>query len=291
MNNRCIDFVLHHKNGINELVKLEMEYCVAYEKLHRRYYSKLTSRHYEENQNEPLTRIVWWCWLQGEEAAPPLCKACLASMREHLPEYEIRVVTLQNMLEFVHLPQFILDKYERGIISRTHFSDILRTLLLIEYGGVWIDSTVYCTGYNVPIFEYPLFVYQNWKLKISQTMVASSWLISARKNDPILCAVRDLLFAYWNENDSLLNYFLFHFFFKMAAEHYFEHWKAVPRFSNTPPHILQREIFDVYDEERFKQIKQMADFHKLSYKCNTEGRNLTGSYYDKIVMHSEEGVL
>lgn len=135
VNRICIDFVLHHRNEVSELGKLEMGNSVSYEELHRRYYSKLASMHYEYNPNEQPTRVIWWCWLQGEESAPPLCKACLNSIREHLDGFEIKVITEQNMLEFVHFPQFILNKYKKGIISRTHFSDILRTLLLVEWGG------------------------------------------------------------------------------------------------------------------------------------------------------------
>lgn len=115
-------------------------------------------------------------------------------------------------------------------------------------------------------------------------MVASNWLISAKENNPILRVVLELLYEYWKENDKLLDYYLFHFFFKMAADYYREQWESVPRFPNILPHILQFEMFDAFDEERFRQIRKMSDFHKLTWKHNLESKNLTGTFFERIVM-------
>lgn len=230
------------------------------------------------------TKVIWWCWLQGEEQAPRLCKVCLQSLRKQFPDYNIRIVTEDNMLELVHLPRYIIEKYRNGIISRTHFSDILRTCLLIEHGGVWIDSTVLCTGYNEPVFDYPLFVFQDWKFNRQQPTVASSWFISAWKEEPILCEVRDLLFEYWKRNDRLINYFVFHLFFHMATENYKAEWDKVPRFSNIPPHLLQFELFDKYSDERYRQICRGSDFHKLTYKHRLMPDGKEGSFYNKLFL-------
>lgn len=273
---------LNHGRDISALGKQEIDYSLIYADVHRKYAPLLSLIKYELNNKIKPTRIIWWCWLQGEDSAPSICKACLQSLRQHLPNYEIKVVTEQNMFEYIHPPKHIVEKYNKGIISRTHFSDILRTLLLIEHGGVWIDSTVFCTGYNIPIFDNPLFVYQNWKFNIQQTIVASSWMISATKQHPILCATRDLLYAYWEDNDKLVNYYLFHFFFQMAAEHYPSLWDSVPRFSNIPPHVLQFEMFEPFNQERFDQIKHMSDFHKLTWKHNVDNMDISGTYFQHI---------
>lgn len=108
-----------------------------------------------------------------------------------------------------------------------------------------------------------------------------------KEKNPILKAVLDLLHDYWQENDSVSNYFLYHFFFKMAADFFEEQWKAVPRYSNIPPHILQFEMFNKYDDARFQQIKQMSNFHKLSWKYDLENKDLAGTYYEKIVQELE----
>lgn len=228
--------------------------------------------------------IIWWCWLQGEENAPELCRASLASLRKHLSDYIIRVVSEENLDQFVTIPDIIREKYASGIIPNAQYSDIVRTLLLVQHGGTWIDSTVFCTGYNVPILETPFFVYQNWKFGAHQASVCSNWLISAAPSHPILEAVLALLLKYWKENESLLDYFLYHLFFHMATEKYPALWDAVPRFSNIPPHIMQFEMFKPYDSIRYKHLCMMSDFHKLNWKAQELEKVSPDSLY-AYIMH------
>lgn len=240
---------------------------------------------YEEN-NEPNEKIIWWCWLQGEENAPELCKSCLASLRRNLPDFKINIITEKNMWNFVNVPDFIREKYERGIISKTHFSDILRTCLLCEHGSVWIDSTVYCTDYRYDIFNGNLFYFSNI-MRGDDGICFSNWLISAHKNEPVLLSMRDLLFYYWKKHSRLYHYFLYHFLATMVLEKYPEIAAKVPVFSNVPPHIIQRELFCRYSENRFKQYEMMSDFHKLTYKF-TDEQNKKGSVYEFLISQGDE---
>lgn len=249
--------------------------------LQKNYYDKCKTD-YTLEVNKP-TKKIFWCWLQGEDNAPQLCKKCLQSLRKYFHDYEIIIVTEANMFSIANIPNYIIDKYNKGIITRTHFSDILRTALIVEYGGVWIDSTVYCTGYNTPVFDYPMFVFQDWKFDQEQPTIASSWFISAFKGHPILRCTLDLLYNYWSNHNFLENYFLFHLFFKMATDRYPELWRRVPRFSNIPPHIMQFEMFDKYSDERFEQIKKMSDFHKLTYKHPRLKEDLSGSIVGHLI--------
>ena len=162
---------------------------------------------------------VWWCWLQGEENAPDLNKACLNSLRNNLKDREIIVITKENLEDYVKMPEYIMKKYEEGKITHTHFSDLLRLELLINYGGTWIDSSVFCTEYNKKFFDKSLFVFQNYK-RGDTSILLSSWFITAEKNNPILITTRNLLYEYWRTNNYLLHYYLFHLFFTLAVEKY-----------------------------------------------------------------------
>lgn len=228
-------------------------------------------------------RIIWWCWLQGEDQAPLLCKACLTSLRRELPDYEIRIVDYKNLESYIEIPDYIMEKHRNGIFGGAHFSDIVRTMLLVKYGGVWIDSSVYCTGYHTPLLEEPLFAYQNWKFDQPYASVVSSWLIAAAQGHPILCAVQALLLEYWRHEDTLLEYYLFHLFFHLATEWYPDLWKAEPRYSNIPPHVLQFELFEPYREERFCQLAQMSDFHKLNWKAAGLQGDTKNTFYEHLI--------
>ncbi len=210
---------------------------------------------------------VWWCWLQGEENAPDLNKICLKSLRENLKDREIIIITKNNLNDYIKLPDFIMEKYENGFISHTHLSDIIRLELLINYGGTWIDSSVLCTDYNRDFFDKPLFVFQNFK-RGDESILLSSWFITAEKENPILKTTRDLLYEYWKNNNFLLHYYMLHLFFTLATQKYPELWEQVPKFSNIPTHILQFEFLEEYSKERFEQIKKMSSMHKLSQKMD-----------------------
>ena len=147
-------------------------------------------------------------------------------------------------------------------MTRTHFSDLVRCQLLIEHGGTWIDSTVYCTGRKFEdIMRLPLFVFQ---MK-SFACVNSSWFIVSDAHDPIITLTRDLLFEYWKNYDYLIDYFIFHRFFKMATEAYSEEWSKVPYFANSFPHEMQHSMYEDYSDEKMKHFAEVSDFHKLTY--------------------------
>ncbi|MBQ6111224.1 MAG: hypothetical protein IJL01_02400, partial [Synergistaceae bacterium] len=38
-------------------------------------------RNYDEWKKRSTPNIIWWMWLQGEDNAPDICKACLRSLR------------------------------------------------------------------------------------------------------------------------------------------------------------------------------------------------------------------
>ena len=284
----CFVYRFHKHNLNSEQTSriLDWKWYVYLKRKYSRFFAKLTLPSMPEKQTIP--KIIWWCWLQGEENAPSLCRACLNSLRKNMSDYEIRIVTEENMWDLISVPDFIRNKYEKGIIPRTQFSDLLRTCLLIEHGGIWLDSTVLCTG-NIPPaqFDKHLFIYQNYK-RGDESMCLSTWLIASCSNEPGLVLTRELLFEYWRRNNSLCHYFIYHFFFTMVCEKYPEILKSVPRYSNLPPHILQFEMFEKFNETRWQQIKGMSAFHKLSWKYDTELIDVRNSYYEHILQEYGE---
>ena len=76
-------------------------------------------------------------------------------------DYRVIILTDDNYKQYVDIPEWVEEKKKKGVISRTHYSDILRLSLLARHGGMWIDSTFYCTD-NVldEYFKWPL-----WSIK------------------------------------------------------------------------------------------------------------------------------
>ena len=207
--------------------------------------------------------VIWWLWLQGEDNAPDICKACLASLRRWHPEKKIITLDKDNLSDYVTFPDYIISKYERGLITNAHYSDLIRIQLLAEHGGTWIDSTILCTGRRTEyVMHLPLFVFK-WD---SPIFAASSWFMVSYSHDKIITLTRDLLFEYWKSYDYVMHYFLIHMFLKMAANAYPEEWEKMPAMSNQPPFHMGDARYDDYSEDRMKYFESISDFHKLTYK-------------------------
>lgn len=256
----------------------------AYKKMKEKYKYILDNANEEYTLTNKNDKIVWFCWLQGLENAPLLVKRCYESLKENMSDFKINIVTEENMFEYVDIPDYIIIKWKKGIISFAHFSDLLRLNLLIKYGGVWIDSTVLCTDGNMRkyITEYPLFVYRSI-MRGTETVSASNWLISSEPNNPILVLVQDLLYEYWKDYDVIIHYFLFHIFFTMAIEKYPDIWSSIPRFNNVNPHMLVDELNNSYSLERYIDIKKMSSFHKLNFKLKYNEEK--GSFYNTLIIN------
>lgn len=262
-----------------EIVRLAVQNKIV-SKLRKKYRKKIQAFKTEINeQYESLphsrSNKVWFCWFQGLESAPDLVKKCYRSLKENLTDREIVVITEENYKDYVELPDYILEKYKKGIITRTHFSDLLRLQLLIQHGGTWIDSTVFCSGGNIPDYMLgsDLFLFQDLKPGLDgHATCISNWFITSCQNNKILLMTRDLLFDYWRKN-KLIDYFIFHDLMQLAIESYPDEWNKVVPFSNSIPHILLLRLFEPYDEQLWQAIKMMTPFHKLSNKLTFENEN------------------
>lgn len=107
--------------------------------------------------SEPImaTSPIWICWWQGKDTMPDIAKACYNSVLMHADSYPVILITEKNYQEYVSLPSFIMEKQQSGEIDLTHSSDILRMLLLQQYAGVWMDSTVLIPAKGLNQFILP----------------------------------------------------------------------------------------------------------------------------------------
>lgn len=271
-----------------EILRLSAE-LKAKQKLQRQFKGHLEefASQYDDSLPHEQSNKVFICWFQGIENAPSIVKKCYASVKENLTDREVILIDADNMTDYVNLPDYIVDKWKKGIISNTHFSDLLRMELLIKYGGLWIDSTVLCTAKREDIpdyyFDSDLFLFQCLKPgRDGHSGIASNWFICAKSNNKILMATRYLCYEYWKKYNYLVDYFFSEFFMDIVLEYYKEDWNRIVPKDNATPHILLLRLFEPFDEAMWKGIKEQTPFHKMSYKFTEEQSNLSGTYYDKL---------
>nr|WP_255495858.1 capsular polysaccharide synthesis protein [Paludibacter sp. 221] len=260
----------------------------AYRYLQKYKYVLSTAKQYSEKKTEnPYPEKIWICWLQGIEDAPVLVKRCIESITRHSAGREVVLLTYENLSTYISLPGYIEEKHRKGSIPQAHYSDIIRISLLAEYGGTWIDTTVFLTE-ELPAYitEASLFCFKS-SLMAGNTIKASNWCMSAKPGNKIVCDMRNLLYEYWRRERFLVHYFIFHLLFSIAIDFDEENkkaWEDMPYYNNENPHILWFEFFREFDEQRFKEICKYSPVHKLTYKnlaSKDTGKNNT--YYNRLI--------
>lgn len=247
------------------------------------------------NKNSKIRDIenytIWQFWDKGIENAPEIVKSCVASIDKFEPNKKHIILNMETIKDYVDIPQKYYDLLKSGRMKMAHFSDILRTYLLIEHGGCWIDATVLLTD-KLPeyITNSDLFLFQNYQKSDLDGLNIASYFIHSKPNNKILKDVRDVIKFYWEDNNYLMNYFLYLHAFTMmtnATEENKEIWNKLPFVSFVPVQHFQEELLKKYDKKRFNCYKSCSSVHKLSFKSDVLGlKNTTDikdTYYEKLI--------
>ena len=87
-----------------------------------------------------IPAIIWTYW--NSNTIPDVVQRCIDSWAYHNPSYEIHVVTPANLYDYIDMD--IKDLKFNDSPARE--SDIVRLLLLEQYGGVWSDASILATN-------------------------------------------------------------------------------------------------------------------------------------------------
>lgn len=276
----------------DEYIKYRHRQVIGY-KRRMQYYRKLKKKiltpvlkEFEKTseQQKTVNKTIWFCWFQGFENAPETVKECYKSIERLLVKekgYKITVIDEKNMFDYVSFPEYIIEKYEKGIISKAHLSDILRTELLCRYGGLWIDSTVFLTGNGFMDFveKTELFSPSKWLFFNAEVMSNENWFIYSVQNHDVLNLTLKCLYKYWEKYDILLDYFFWHIFFAMSAE-YLEDDKIkdMPYLCAYSCDVLAQALTLKTDKNQIESIIYQSDIHKLSHKIDIDWKEIKEKY-------------
>lgn len=278
-------FIPKNRAGLKQFEEiLSNKRLFLYKRKFKKIFQNYDHTEVTKNLQHDAGKIIWFLWLQGLDSAPAIVKKCYTTILDKLKDYKVTLLTADNIYDYVSLPDFILKKWEKGLITNTHFSDILRLDLLITHGGIWMDSTVLLMDTKIPkqIEEADLFYFQ--VLQPGYSLVnMSSWFMAAKPNNPILCFARECIYSYWKKNNRLYNYFLLHYCITLAAEKFPSAYNNIPKYSSAPPHVLQSELFNSYNDDRFAEITDMCFVQKLTYKFCRDIVDLSNTFYSKLI--------
>lgn len=239
------------------------------------------------NETVPLNSTVFLYWKQGWENAPELVKKCRESIKLHCRDCKIIFLDENNLEQYLRFPEFIEKKHRNGMINEALFSDLLRTCLLIKYGGFWCDATCFMTS------SFPQWLIRESFFMFSRTLLpeylspieGSNWFLKGVQNNQLLICIRNFLFAYWKRYDFPINYYIYHL--TLAAlvncdEQCRDIWDKKPYLCNMAPHGLMYSFSKKYSEDVFDVLASQSFIHKLTYKYD---KKLTQSTEENILQH------
>ena len=227
--------------------------------------------------------VLWW---QGENNAPDIVKICINSIRRNInPETQnLILITEENLNKYLDIPKYVLEKFKNGIISRTHFAELVRFMLLYKYGGLWIDATIFVTSkISDDLFNYDFHTYNNKNSKKSD--ITSKWecyLMSGKKHNLLCKKLVEFWLEYWKKENLLIAYLLTEHVFYIC---YNENEKFKMYFDNSSDfyysaNYLQKLMNKKYNKDKFNEIVINEKFIKMTYKKKYKvSRNNQLTYY------------
>lgn len=237
----------------------------------------------------PEEKIIWQYWGQGfNDNLPQMVKICLKSVDRYATDYRIIRLTDENVDMYIDIPEWIKHN---AAISKAHFSDILRVLLVSTYGGVWLDCCIFLTGpipdllhdrdcflyrrsQDEPDKEYweeSFAYYFSWHPKFRVNVLAG--FLAAKPGNREVKDIAKMLVEYWKSDNELPDYFFIQFLWSMYNIRYPE--RTAPGPSDCPPHLLRQYINgNPYPGMSVEDILHITNVHSLNYKNKQAVKNL-----------------
>lgn len=232
---------------------------------------------------------VWVLWMQGYDNAPVIVKKCIDSIRSST-SHPVIFLSKENLSEYYVFPEYIKEKYEKGIITNAQLSDIIRMAVLSKYGGLWVDSTIFIPK-QIPeeVFYHEFFTCKREKI-LDGYLSDYRWtgfLNGCQKDCVFQKAVQELIFDYWAKNDYLIDYLLLDYYILIV---YNEIKKAAVLLDSLPYNNifieeLQNRMSEVFDQTDYLKLINDSDtsFFKLSWRMNfNKEKNGQKTYYGHL---------
>ena len=231
---------------------------------------------------------IWVFWWQGIENAPDLVKKCIEHIKKYSGNHKVILICKDNFSNYTSIPNYILEKFEKNIISVTQFSDILRMELLYKNGGIWIDATMIpiSTHYLENINEYSFYSIKHNQFSDFHVCKGkwSGFFIASSKGNCCIKLFRDFFLEYWKKENYLITYLLIDCIIALCYERnsYImnEIEKVMP--NNGRVFDLQPFLNQKFNDEYFNRIKEKTSIFKLSWKANYDV-NSKDTFYGYII--------
>jgi hypothetical protein len=235
--------------------------------------------------------LIHSLWFQGVPNAPEIVRICLNRWRILNPGYQLKVYHRR------HVEELLGKSFQTASIAPQALSDIFRTRLLLDRGGIWVDATVYPTR---PLDEWlPIaaartnfFAFE----KPGPDRPLSSWFLASTAGHSMIVEWWQKICQFWSEERTLASYdgdnippdpilsvapesqipgqypyFWFHYLFDYCLESdpaFKKCWEETGKLPAHPAHSLQQLIRDTPNptSEQVLKVLSLSPVQKLDWR-------------------------
>lgn len=223
-----------------------------------------------------IPRILWLYWDQGFDNAPELVRACRRTWEARNPGWDIRILDRASAADAVSLPSL------PDTILSAHRADVLRTRLLAEHGGVWVDATTWCLrplDEWLPVVGHAGFFIFTWDgedkriIAHSWPRLVGNWFIAVSPGNPLASEWDRLTVQHWQGRAATKDYFWHNDALEFAIRNNracAAVWQRMPKFSAGPPHFAWLALERGQDLQQARKAlgEGVIPLQKLSWRMD-----------------------
>ncbi|NRO93651.1 capsular polysaccharide synthesis protein [Lactobacillus helveticus] len=228
--------------------------------------------------------IIWVFWWQGKDKMTPLSKKCYKNILKNKGNRIVILLTKENIRQYATLPEYIYTKIKSKKISLTHLSDILRFNLLNNYGGLWMDATLYVTDSLDKFSKKELFTCSGYEDKYLFNISYGRWtgfFIGGPSHLSLFQFMDNFFQEYWKYNDKLIDYFLIDYALNYAWNKNLSKFRTISKkYNMINPRMfeLQGILNNKFDIRKINKLTLDTVVFKLSNKKPINYNNKSNFY-------------
>ena len=227
--------------------------------------------------------IIWTMWQQGEAQMPETVRASMKTIKDFAERNgcEFILLTNENLVDFIDIPTDIIEKYKRKELTAAHYSDIIRFSLLYQYGGIWMDATLFVSPYaTVDMFKGDFFSLNHPPIHADEIERAigdfkwSSFFLAGKKEKSYFKHIRDLYIYFIRKYPVFIHYLMLDYFILSEYTSNSEFRFLVDQLPVLEPAekmwFLRDKANDIFDENVWTEVLKTTPIMKTTYKINPE---------------------
>ena len=227
--------------------------------------------------------IIWTMWQQGEAQVPETVRASMKTIKDFAERNgcEFILLTDENLVNFIDIPTDIIEKYKRKELTAAHYSDIIRFSLLYQYGGIWMDATLFVSPYaTVDMFKGDFFSLNHPPIHADEIERAigdfkwSSFFLAGKKEKSYFKHIRDLYIYFIRKYPVFIHYLMLDYFILSEYKLNDEFKDLVDELPVLAPAervwFLRDHANDIFDENVWTEVLKTTPIMKTTYKINPE---------------------